>query len=336
GNLHSEDFSDASWTKVGATIGVNAALSPDGTTTADKLIETAANQGHAAYSVVSNSPGSSHTLSVFSKSAGRSVLIIRSNLTGTYLSNSFDLASGNVQRVAAGYSAKIENIGNGWYRCSVSATAASTGCLSIFCAYNGTLTSDADPAYLGDGTSGILLWGAQSEVGSFPTSYIPTTSASVTRSADVCQITGTDFSSFYNQSEGSYAVEYDCLIPPVTGKVGSVYAAENGTGSNVLIPYVYNSALYLISKYNGSNNFNRNLGIATNAVTKLANCYKTNDFSASLNGAAVLTDTGTVGSDFSKLFVGTDSSGSQILNGHIARLRYFNKRLTDKQLEDLC
>ncbi len=343
GNLHSEDFSDASWTKAGATIGVNAALSPDGTTTADKLIETAANQAHAAYSVVSNSAGSSHTLSVFSKSAGRSVLIIRSNLTGTFLSNSFDLASGNVQRVAAGYSAKIENIGNGWYRCSVSATAASTGCLSIFCAYNGTLTSDADPAYLGDGTSGILLWGAQSEVGSFPTSYIPTTSASVTRSADVCQITGSDFSGFWNASEGSFACEVDCLDGSTVRNQGIV-TANDGTFANVMgqIRNIQNTIGDYGAFCRASNTTTMSISRAAGSTQagvafKVATGFKANDCADSLNGGAVITDSSVTIPTVNRITIGDFHTGANtILNGHIARLRYFNKRLTDKQLEDLC
>lgn len=328
GFLRSNEFSNAAtWFTTNNLVSTDSTTSPDGTI-AFKVTPTTSSNAEKNIFQLATIANSLNTHSIYVKSGTQNFIQLMFTGGDTNYAN-FNISSGVTGNKSAGVSSStISGVGNGWYRISVTLTNSGASGFAIF--WINSLTDSRAPSTTSAGS--IYLFGAQYEIGAFPTSYIPTTSSSVTRSADVCQITGTGFSGIYNQSEGSFAVEYDSLIPPVTGKVGSVYAAENAAGSNALIPYIYNSALYIISKYGGANNFNRNLGAATNAAAKLANCYKANDFAASLNGAAVLTDTGTVGSDFSKLFVGTDSSGSQYLNGHISRLRYYAIRLPDRLL----
>ena len=101
-------------------------------------------------------------------------------------------------------SASMTAVGGGVYRCSGIWTAVSTSATVVRLQL---ITSAGLTSYTGDGTSGINVWGAQLEAGAFSTSYIPTTTATVTRAADVAQITGTNFSQFYNQTEGTLFLE---------------------------------------------------------------------------------------------------------------------------------
>jgi hypothetical protein len=88
-------------------------------------------------------------------------------------------------------------VGNGWYRCSATGVSAGT-----FTSWILRIIKDATSTYTGDGTSGIYIWGAQLEQGSYPTSYIPTTASTVTRTVDDAFIGGNEFQKFFNPLEG--------------------------------------------------------------------------------------------------------------------------------------
>lgn len=206
---YSEQFNNAAWTKTESSVTANAATAPDGTTTANKLVESTATSTHSA-GVVPSGSGIVRAFSVFAKAAGRRYLsLVTAYAVHGWNSAMFDLQDGVIteQRYAGSPSSlvSIAKLPNGWFRiCLVHPSYAGT-CGINFCLSDTPTTSDpyGNRVYTGDGTSGVLLWGAQLEVGSFPTSYIPTTTATVTRSADVASITGTNFSSWYRQDEGT-------------------------------------------------------------------------------------------------------------------------------------
>ena len=322
----SEDFSNATWSKLRTSISANAFASPDGNTTADKLVEdSSASNTHLVLTV------SSITASVFSiyaKAAERSWIALQKSNTGNFCY--FNLSSGTVGS-ASGATGSINSVGNGWYRCTIAVTSGSS-VWDIFLA-----TGDNGASYTGNGTSGLYIWGAQLETGTFPTSYIPTTTAAVTRSADVCQITGGDFSSFWNASEGSFVTEADSIGFASTGSDRYIIAFNSGGTANIshaiFLPTpglsfdVYNSTLQARLSYTQPN---------AGDSFKLASCYKANDFAATLNGSAVQTDTSGTVPTINNVGIGYYPSYGQYANCHIARLRYFNKRLTNNQLEDLC
>jgi hypothetical protein len=113
----------------------------------------------------------------------------------------FDLIAGTASGPSGIFSSSsITPVGNGVYRCTGvwTATSATHTVVRIQ-----LITNIGQTSYTGDGTSGIYIWGAQVEEGAFPTSYIPTTTAAATRSADVASITGSAFSSWYRQDEGT-------------------------------------------------------------------------------------------------------------------------------------
>ena len=177
--LRSEEFDNASWTKSNSSIGTNVVTAPNGSLTADKLIEDTANTTHLVYAGSSAlTAGQPYVVSVYLKAAERTFASI-----GSVTSNSgtgINLSTGTLVDVTvAGWTnaatRSVTNIGNGWYRVAVvipSATGNNSLCDSIrIFTNNGTTTS-----YTGDGTSGIYVWGAQLEQSATVGEYIPTTS----------------------------------------------------------------------------------------------------------------------------------------------------------------
>lgn len=179
--LYSEDLTIlASWVPDALTVLGNSAVAPDGATAADKLIESVSGATlHQAYQLLATTIASTFTWSVFVKAGERSIVAL--NIQDSVARNTyFNLATGSVGTNAAGSTAKIEAYPNGWYRCSVSRSVDAAGC---YCVVK-LASADGTDNYVGDGASGAYFWGAQFELGSFASSYIPTAGSTVTRAAD--------------------------------------------------------------------------------------------------------------------------------------------------------
>jgi hypothetical protein len=190
---YSEQFDNGAWGRVGAAPTANSAIAPTGVSVACKLIESAANTGHFIYQSRAG-VNERVTLSVFAKAEERSwVYLSASNFSNASLGAHFNLATGSVVSVDApnaDYSApmaSIQAVGNGWFRCILSVTKGAVGA-NNYAQINIGRTNDPTSAllnYLGDGVSGLYLWGAQMVAESVAMSYIRTLDVPVTRAADV-------------------------------------------------------------------------------------------------------------------------------------------------------
>ena len=314
----SEEFNDASWTKTRASITANTTTAPNGTLTADKLVEdTTASNTHILQSSVTP-PATPHTLSIFAKKGERDFIALRLGGSNDFFNLNTGVAITNVNAPT------ITNYGNGWYRCTVTSSGGTQG------AYRMSANGITD-TYTGDGTSGIFIWGAQLEAGAFPTSYIPTVAASVVRSADVCSITGSDFASFYNQAEGAFLINAGT---PASGDRTVVAVDDNTANEMIRLRTEATNPFFKVTD-GGSEVVAIDAGaIVSNTAFKLAGAYKLNDFAASINGGASVTDSvGTIPT-VDRMRIGAGQSGNTMC-GCVASLRYFKKRLLDAKLQSI-
>ena len=174
---YSEEFDNGYWTKVDVTVTANNEIAPDGTSTADTIVPSATSAGHYLSRSISIT-NSAHTTSVYAKAAGnRYIQLDLSASYGVQCYANFDLQDGVLGSQGTDVaSADIQELANGWYRCSMSvglpvntggSTFANLGVVD-------SLTATRLVAFTGDGTSGVHLWGAQLEEGPTATTYIPT------------------------------------------------------------------------------------------------------------------------------------------------------------------
>jgi hypothetical protein len=334
---YSEDISNPDWFPNDVTISTNFSNAPDGTTNADKITETATSNNHRFYKTSGLSLSSAYTFSVYAKAVSGNGLISIVVGNASYVNAvyaRFNLNTGaysglTVNGTVTNASASIVSVGNGWYRCAITGTLPAATYYPELDMWDGA-ASGPTPSYMGSTNNAVLIWGFQLEAGAFPTSYIPTTSAAVTRSADVCQITGGGFSGLWNLLAGTIVVDGDSAVgPSVTGGAFMFWSVD-GTPT---IEYYYRGGDTLLVVDNVTR---KNVIAIPAANTRLntAIAFTASDFAASVNGASVTTSsnltmpvTPTVFSVGSYL-----SAGNQQICGHIARLRYFNTRLTNSQL----
>lgn len=179
--LSSQSFGDLTyWSQAICSVDNNAGAAPDGTITADKQKpNTGANAGFQQNHVGTVSAATAYTFSVFAKDGDFHWMRL-SIWDGSNNYAWFNLSTGAVGTVGAGVTARISGPVNGYYRCSVTFTMVGTDMYVNF----GAVDGDNSTTVTGDGSKGNLFWGAQVEQGLFPSSYIPTTTATMTRNAD--------------------------------------------------------------------------------------------------------------------------------------------------------
>jgi hypothetical protein len=330
--LYSEQFDNAAWTKTRSSVTANIVTSPDGTVNADKVVEdTTASSTHTILQTVAVTSGTSYTFSVYVKPAGRSRILIAVAATAFTANQAiFDLTNGTTSSVVA-CTASMTLVGNGWYRCSWTATATASASPT----FNIFLDNGTTNTYTGDGYSGIYIWGAQLEAGAFPTSYIPTVASQVTRSADAASITGTNFSSWYNAGQGTLYSEASTNDVSVAR---NCFVINDGTTSNRIITgHGANPKAFIAT--GGTTQTSQNIAsvvFTAGTFSKVASAYADNNGNAAANGTTGTLDTSMTIPVVTQLQLGSQAGGAtQTLNGAIKKLAYYPLRLTDAQLQAL-
>ena len=229
--------------------------------------------------------------------------------------------------------ASVADFGIFWRVTSfVTPTATGSWEISISPSGNGTGTGVMD----GTSTGSAVFWGAQLEAGAFPTSYIPTTTASVVRSADICSITGSDFTSFYNNAAGTFVSE--SMIANLTGNNRGIAQIDSGTTVDII------RHNYALSDGGFTSNIRANTDTPTvfavvagaaSVIQKRAIAYEGTSFASATNGGAVATVTRTFPVGLNTMRIGSLTSGGFVLTGHIAAIKFYKKRLPNAKLQTL-
>ena len=337
---NSELLTASSWAPSAVTTAVSG-TGPNGGT-AYEVTETTTTAAHSfagggvsVASTTSVTSGSTYTGSIFLKRS--TVDWIQLTLGGvgfgTTLYINFNLATGAVGN-SSGCTGTITTFANGWYRCTITATASATTSATnniVVGFVNNTDTTSRLPFYAGSTANKVFATMGQFELGSFATSYIPTTTSTVTRSADVASITGANFSSWYNQTAGTVFAEYRT---PASGTRGVVGFNDNTANERIAL-YTSGTDPKLTVVDGGVTQADINGGTVTASVmTKSAGAFAANDFALAHAGGAAVADTSGTMPTPDRVLIGADQAGNY-QNGRIRRLTYWPSRLPDSTLQEI-
>jgi hypothetical protein len=322
-----------------SSVVTNQTIAPNGTLTADVLVDTTDNNTHELLNAagVSFTSGTSYTYSLFvkAKELNQVALFLPGAAfgSGTFQEVIFNL-SNQTTSTSSGTPvvSSFVSVGNGWYRIGITASATTTitGFPRIRLASNGATS------YAGNGYNGIYIWGAQLEAGAFPTSYIATVAATVTRNADAASMTGTNFSSWYRADEGTVYAEAT-IQNTAAGRF--VAAIQDGSNNNT-INIATDSSTGGIRGGVTTGGVLQTAGMTASTATvntpfKAAFGYKTNDTIISSVGLISSADTSVILPVVSEFTIGTRVSGQLPLNGHIRKIAFYPSRLSNAQLQAL-
>ena len=318
---NSEDFSG--WSLDNVTVESDSDTSPDGNNKATLIKGNTNSSRHHIRKTLSGSVDASY--SIFAKAKELRYLQIASiNTINQYVN--FDLQDGLVGTVGSDFSnAKIEEIGSGWYRLSVTSDDRyNSFYISLV---SGTNATWLESWVMSNNTDGLYIWGAQLEQKSFATSYIPTSGSTVTRNQELCNNSGSvqDF----NSEEGVLYAEVSTFADNTYKRI----SLNNGTYVNsVFFDFTDVNNLYGKILVGGSpiaTILASGLNIENN--NKLALKYKQNDFALWVNGVKVGVDTsGSTPSGLNTL--GLDLAGNQDFYGKTKNLKVFKRAMSDGEL----
>lgn len=317
--LQSEDFTTTWAASVsGTSTRVNTA-SVFGGVGGGTITATSANGG--LRQSVSGLAAAQHTMSFFLASTSDDVTVVLENGAASYgtgCSVALTPASGTVEALTGftdGYSAAVSG---GYIFTLVLPTAGGTNIANVeWRLANGDQMVIAIPQF---------------EEGAFPTSYIPTTTATVTRNADDCSITGTDFSEWFNSNEGTIYVEAQTLYTTATG-IPYVLTINDGTANETIEYRISSGSGFVVrdgAAVQAALGFS---GVDLSQSFKIAGAFAANDFAHSTNGGAVATDGSGTLPTVTRMQIGANLVGSAHLNGHIKDIRFYPSRLPDAELQ---
>lgn len=316
--LRSADINLAPWTVSNGTIAANVTNAPTGAAVAEKLVENAGTGDKEVSQTISVTNGSIYTASIYAKAAERTQVRLRSSG-----GSSIFTLTGSGTAVSGGTdTASIQQINNGWYRLSVKFTASSTSDTISVALINGGVSS-----YTGDGTSGAYLWGAQLEIATFATSYIPSGSSTGSRGLENFSIpTG----SWYSNTSGT-----------IYTKTSTYYSNANTTmfdiitdNSNYILLYKYGAANIRFDVVNAGVSQATMIQSATvNSIDTCTASYKANSFKLSRNGSAVSSDTSGTVPSINSFKIGTSHFSVAQTYGSFKSFKYYPTQPSDTQLQ---
>lgn len=334
--IQSQDLA-TSWINDDTTESANTIASPSGIVNADTLIE---GSGSATHGIIQNctvTANTTLTASVFVKAKERTKGFLQfmdaaTNLIGFRVF--FDLTAGTLNNgvsITTGTytGSTITAYANGWYRVTLIGNMG--GVITAGRVYVALATVDGTTSYVGDGASGLYVWGAQVEQAAFVSSYIPTTTIAVARAADIpLRAVGSE----YSTTIGTWVFEYDTAN--VTAINPSPFGVDDGGNNNRITNYHSSTVLYGTINAGGVSQFLQNVagGLVINVMNKGGMTWQTNDAIAVRNGALSNSDASVTIPTVTHFRLGYGNSVDHLF-GHIRRFDYWPERKLNAQLQGL-
>lgn len=329
--LWSEQFDNAIWTKNSSTVTANSTLAPDGTVSADLLLNNSGQRGFIQQTATASATAP-HSFSLYVKSAGakevrmQTVDAANSGCRVTFNFDSELITSQNIGTNGTGHASFVQNLSDGWYKITVVGASTVTG-NSRLSQISYAKTSYSQPASEEDGTSGIYIWGAQLEAGSFPTSYIKTEGSQVTRSGDRF------LADFVMTKEGVFYVDTVTAPGPI-GYFSSYLALVTG-GNHLAVSNPSNSDIIRLAT-SPSTSTNIQTTVAPNTRVKIAVRWTATNLTLVINGAIIGSSTHTGLANYTKVSIGglseTANAGSKRT---CKEVKCLPRALSDQELIDL-
>lgn len=305
---YSSSVGGTSWnTRAGTVSILNAGISPDGTSNAT-LVTNSSGDGYV-WQAINLSTSTSYTLSVYAAIASGSPTIRFNAYTGV---------------AGQPFTSGTSNLTSNYKRYSFSFTSTAT-----------VSTGDIG-FYIQSGSA--LVWGAQVEAGTFPTSYIPTTSAQATRPTEIANISGQNFQSWFNMNQGTLYVEADspATAPDTVNAYRWAVSLSTGNGQKIGFYKIYNSMGFLpkIADDQYVSRFEPLLStLNTSTVFSAALSYASGSQFAAFNYSSTVTGTSSVMPKFiDNLRIG---NGDSPWCGHIRRIVYYPEQLANTATQAL-
>jgi hypothetical protein len=267
---------------------------------------------------------SDKTYSIFAKMGTQRYIQILTSGTAAPVAN-FDLQDGVANMIGSNSVASIQNYGNGWYRCILQANDVLAG--DFYVNYASSLTMGRFGATTTSNT--LYIWGGQAESGSYPTSYIPTTSSSATRVADVCSKTG--IGALIGGTSGT--VFFDIKTNPTLSSANYkqfCYYVNSAASQS----YMFLDGVNKIQTNVNWGNLLYNTAFQPNTRYKVALVYAPNDFALYVNGVSVATASSGTPNDNVNLQIG-QFNGTENCEFVFNQYTHFPSRLTNAELVSL-
>jgi len=270
------------------SVGTDAAVAPDGTTTADKLSAINGSAQHYAAQSISYTSGQAYTVSVYAKAGELAAvqLTFGSGAFSTLPYCNFNVSTG-VAGTPSNCTATVVALGGGWYRCSITATANATASANGVISLARDNTETRLPSFSSD-NNGVYLWGAQVEAASYASSYIPTTTGSATRAVDSLTVTGVS-----GLTTHSVFAEWEVVVLGASATDQRALAINDGTTSNRTLVWASNGVPGMQVKAASSFSASINIGsaFAVGDRIRVAGRIAENDMQAARNGTLGTADT---------------------------------------------
>jgi len=311
--LYSQDFSNAVWNKYNSTVTINTTTSPDGTLSADTLTDNTASGTHAIGQLGIIPAGAQTTYAILQAGTSQYASVQVYNLTDTSVAQAtFDLVNGTVVSTTSG-TAKISPMANGFYKCEVSGTGTVVSDVYVY------INNGSSVIFTGTGSGTINIWHMQGENLPFASSYIPTTTAAVTRAADNLTLA---LSGNYPGAKGMSIIA-DAEFSILSGE-DNIYRI-NEAGAYHWLRRLNNA----VSVATGGNTAGTSLsGIAANTVHRIGMVVDSTTITATLDGV-MGTPTTNVGTSIPTTAIAIGLFSQRL---HVRNFRIYDRALTASEI----